>query len=238
VENYHKRRDRHGAAQSLNNLGLVYKTQDKWDEAIDCYEQSLQIKRQLGDIYGEAQSLNNLGLVYNTQGKWNEAIAGYEQSLQTKRQLGDCHGVAQSLGNLGSVYINQGRWDEAIACYEKSLETYRQLGDRHGVGQTLMNFGLLHDRRKQIERATILWREALTYLHPSSPEFQTVQQWLETPSPPRWVNYLLPLAVGGFILFCLVKGYWLLAILGVAIVLWLFRRSIFALAMRASDKRS
>ncbi len=140
--------------------------------------------------------------------------------------------------NLGSVYNNQGKWAEAIACYEQSLETKRQLGDRHGVGQTLMNLGVVHNRRNQIEQARTLWREALTYLHPSSPEFQIVQRWLETPTKPRWVNYLLPLAVGGFILFCLVKGYWLLAILGVAIVLWLFRRSIFAQVKRLSTRSS
>ena len=82
-----------------------------------------------------------------------------------------------------------------------------------------MNLGVVHHQRNHIEQAQTLWRKALTYLHPSSPEFQTVQQWLETSTQPRQVKYLLPLAMGGFIVFCLVKGYWLLAILGVAIVL-------------------
>ncbi len=107
-------------------------------------------------------------------------------------------------------YYDQGKWDEAIACYEKSLEIKHQVGDLHGVRITRKNLGLLHDRRNEIEQAQTFWQEALTYLHPSSPEFQTVQQLLNTPTPPivkpREVNYLLPLAISGFILFCLVKG--------------------------------
>ncbi|WP_310490291.1 hypothetical protein [Chamaesiphon sp. VAR_69_metabat_338] len=66
-----------------------------------------------------------------------------------------------------------------------------------------------------------------SHLSSSPAAFQTVQQWLETPAKPHQVNYLLPLAIGVFILFCLVKGYWLLAIFGVGTILFCFRRSIF-----------
>jgi tetratricopeptide (TPR) repeat protein len=224
-----------GVAQTLNNLGIVYQSQGKWDEAIDCYEQDLEISRRLGDEHCVAQTLNNLGNVYQRQGKWDEAIDCYEQSLEISRRLGDEHGVATTLNNLGNVYDIQGKWEQAIDCYEQSLEIFRRLGDEHGVGITLKNLGLLYDRRNQTEQARILWQEALTYLNPSSPEFQTVQQWLENPSKPRKVNYLLPIAVGCSILFCLVKGYWLLAIFGVAIILFCFRRSIFRRNYDLSD---
>jgi tetratricopeptide (TPR) repeat protein len=219
--------DRHGVAQSLTNLGNVYNDQSKWEEAIACYEQSVETFRQLEDRHGVAQSLMGLGNVYGTQAKWEEAVACYEKSMETFCQLGDRYSIAQTLTNLGNVYNIQGKWDEAIACYQQSLEISRQLGDRHGVGQTLANLGQVYKRFNQVEQARTLWREALTYLHPSSPEFQTVQQWLETPTKPRKVNYLLPLAMGCFILFCLVNGYWLLAIFGVGTILVCFRRSIF-----------
>ncbi len=183
--------------------------------------------QQAGDLKGVAQTLNSLGIVYRSQSKWEQAIDCYEQSLEISRRLGDEHGVAQTLNNLGAVYESQGKWEQAIDCYEQSLEISRRLGDEHGVGITLKNLGRIHARRNQPEQARTLWQEALTYIHPSSPEFQTVKQWLENPSKPRKVNYLLPFAAGCSILFCLVKGYWLLAIFGVGIILFCFRRSIF-----------
>jgi tetratricopeptide (TPR) repeat protein len=177
--------DPHGEAQTLGNLGLAYENQDKLNEAIALYTQSLKIKHQLGDCYGEAQTLGNLGNVYYKQDNPDDAIALYKQSLKIKRELGDYHGEAQTLTNLGVVIHKQGKSDKAISCFQKSLEIFRQLGDPRWEGINLMNLGVVHHQRNHIEQAQTLWRKALTYLHPSSPEFQTVQQWLETSTQPR-----------------------------------------------------
>jgi tetratricopeptide (TPR) repeat protein len=217
------------------NLASFFDRRSIWGDWVITHELVKDCAQQAGNLAGVAQTLNNLGIVYQSQGKWDEAIDCYEQDLEISRRLGDEHGVATTLNNLGNVYDIQGKWDEAIDCYEQSLETKRQLGDEHGVGITLKNLGLLYDRRNQPEKARILWQEALIYLNPTSSDFQTVQQWLENPSKPSKMNYLLPLAVGGSILFCLVKGCWLLAIFGVATILFCFRRSIFRRNYDLSD---
>ncbi len=213
--------DVHGVALTLNNLGSVYANQGKWQEAIASYEQSLQITRELGDVHGVAQTLNNLGIVYANQGKWQEAIASYEQDLKISRELGDVHGVAQTLNNLGNVYLQQGKWQEAIASYEQSLQTKRELGDVHGQGTTLANLGLLYKNRHQPDQAKAHWQEALTKLNPSSPEFQKVQQWLTAlnqPQRPNFTRWLIPLGIAVFLVACLLKGQWLLALGGVVVV--------------------
>ncbi|MGC9083544.1 MAG: tetratricopeptide repeat protein, partial [Anaerolineae bacterium] len=69
--------------------------------------------------------------------------------------------------------------EEAIACYEESLRIKRALGDRHGEGQTLANMGVLYKRQGDLEKARALWREALSKLHPASPDYRTVKGWLE-----------------------------------------------------------
>ncbi len=170
--------DQHGEGQTLNNLGGVYQLQGRWAEAVGAYEQSLRIKRELGDRHGEATTLNNLGVVYRQQGHWAEAIGAYEQDLAICRELGDRHGEGQTLNNLGVVYEKQGRWAEAIAAYEQSLQVYRELGDRHGEGQTLANIGLLFQKQGQKDKAVACWRDALTKLHPDSPEYKTVAGWV------------------------------------------------------------
>jgi tetratricopeptide (TPR) repeat protein len=53
-------------AKTLNNFGLVYYyDQGKWDDAIACYEKSLEIKHQLGDLHGARITLKNLGLLHD-----------------------------------------------------------------------------------------------------------------------------------------------------------------------------
>ena len=170
---------------SLGNLGTVYHYRDRWDEAIECYEQVLAIFRELGDRHSEGTALMNLGLVYRLQGRWSEAIEKFEESLAICRELGDRHGEGQTLGNLGNVYRVQGRWDEAIECYEQDLAICRELGDRHGEGHTLVNAGVLYKQLGQMERAINLWNEALGKLNPESPEHEKVRGWVEDLSTDR-----------------------------------------------------
>ena len=54
----------------------------------------------------------------------------------------------------------------------------REPGDRHGERQTLANLGSLYEQRGDKPHAIELWREALTRLHPDSPEYRQVQEWL------------------------------------------------------------
>jgi tetratricopeptide (TPR) repeat protein len=147
--------DLDGEGATLNNLGMVYDNQARWNDAVACYEQDLAICLELGDRHGEAQTLNNLGIVYVTQGRWDDAIACYQHSLAIKRELGDRHGEGMTLNNLGIVYRKHGQLDDAIADFEQSLAICRELGNRHGEGMTLNNLGLVYDNQGQ-------WNNAIT----------------------------------------------------------------------------
>ncbi|MCS7179397.1 MAG: tetratricopeptide repeat protein [Anaerolineae bacterium] len=160
------------------NLVPFFNLRALWADWEATCKRALEAARRGGDQHGEATTLMNLGSVYSRQGRWEEALEQYEQALETFRALGDRHGEAQTLTNLGSVYLQQGRWEEALEQYEQALEIFRALGDRHGEGQTLMNLGILHKRLGQEEKARALWREALGKLHPDSPEYRRVREWL------------------------------------------------------------
>ncbi|WP_204104457.1 MULTISPECIES: tetratricopeptide repeat protein, partial [Spirulina sp. CCY15215] len=80
----------------LTSLGNAYDSLGDYQQAIALYQQSLEIKRQIGDRGGEANSLGNLGNAYNSLGEYQQAIALYQQSLEIKRQIGDRGGEANS----------------------------------------------------------------------------------------------------------------------------------------------
>ncbi len=136
------------------NLGLVYQSQRKWNEAIDCYQRSLVTYRAIGDQQGIAVTMNCLGLVYQSQGNWDEAIDFYQQSLEIARAIGDQYGIAQTLGNLGVVYKNQGKWDEAIDCYQQSIQISRQIGDPETEANGWYNLGNVQSQLGQLAART------------------------------------------------------------------------------------
>jgi tetratricopeptide (TPR) repeat protein len=108
-------------AQTLMNLGLVYRHQGQWQDAINVYEQSLQIRRDLDDRHGIAETLVNLGNVYIDQGRWEEARGNFEQSLQTLHDLGDRHGEGQTLANLGRLYEKRNQPNQSKTLWQQAL---------------------------------------------------------------------------------------------------------------------
>ena len=122
--------------------------------------------------------------MYQFQGRWDDAIAAFERSLAICRTLGNRHGEGITLINLGIVYGRQERWADAIAAFEQALAIFRTLGDRHGEGQTLNNLGVLYERQGDTERAATLYAEALSKLHPDSPEYRRLAAELRGDAAP------------------------------------------------------
>ncbi|MFB2881135.1 tetratricopeptide repeat protein [Floridanema aerugineum] len=68
--------DRFNEAAYLDYLGVVYRRQNKYAQAIDYHQQSLALFRQLKTPRSEAIVLCNLGMAYLGQ-------EGYEQALNS-----------------------------------------------------------------------------------------------------------------------------------------------------------
>jgi tetratricopeptide (TPR) repeat protein len=63
------------------SLGNAYDALGEYQRAIDFHQQSLKIKREIGDRHGEANSLGNLGAAYCSLGNYQRAIDFQQQSL-------------------------------------------------------------------------------------------------------------------------------------------------------------
>jgi tetratricopeptide (TPR) repeat protein len=74
-------------ALSLHQLGMIAQDQGDYEMARRLYEQSLEIRRQLGDQAGMAFSLGQLGVLAQDQGDHATARRLYEQSLKIFERL-------------------------------------------------------------------------------------------------------------------------------------------------------
>ncbi|WP_017306854.1 NB-ARC domain-containing protein [Spirulina subsalsa] len=72
---------------SLTSLGNAYNSLGRYQEAIAFYEQSLEIKREIGNRGGEATSLIVLGNLYQKTGKIKEGFAASQQAQLILQEL-------------------------------------------------------------------------------------------------------------------------------------------------------
>ena len=78
-----------GIGSALGNLGNVYCSLGKYNQAIEHYQKLLDIAQKIGDRATEGGTLGNLGIAYKCLGKYNKAIDYYQQLWNIARELED-----------------------------------------------------------------------------------------------------------------------------------------------------
>jgi tetratricopeptide (TPR) repeat protein len=153
-------------AKALNAAGYLALSRGDHQTARSLLEESLTIRRQLGEQTGIAISLSNLGAAANQQGDHAAAGSYLEESLAIRRRLGDRVDIAVSLNDLAGTAVQQGDYARARSLLEESLAIRRQLGDKVGIAVSLNNLGMAAIRsgdhagaRPLLEESLVLCRE-------------------------------------------------------------------------------
>ena len=92
-------------ADSYDNIGSVYERQGKYEEALDQYRRSLEIKtRVFGQDHPDvAASYENIGLVFKEQGELEKAKVRFQQAWDIRRtKLGANHALTNKSERLAA----------------------------------------------------------------------------------------------------------------------------------------
>ena len=139
--------------QYHNNLGVIYRSVDRFDEAVSCYQTAIKLTpdnaeahSNLGAVWrarGEFEAAIgccrdairlspdaeegyfNLALTYQAMGLSTEAICAYRQVLKTNPK----HAVAWH--NSGTALLNQNRFDQAAVCFNRALAIASSYPEAH-----------------------------------------------------------------------------------------------------------
>jgi len=133
--------DKKWESKAWSYIGIVSWMNGKYDKAIECHVEALELREALGDPLLQAYSLNNIGLVHFYMGNFIEAEKVYRASLAKFVLLANKSGESAAYTNLGLVNRYQGEHDSAIYYYTKSLELDKKSGDQSGVATCYNNLG-------------------------------------------------------------------------------------------------
>jgi tetratricopeptide (TPR) repeat protein len=148
-------------AKALTGAGNLAHNLGDYTMARSRFEESLRLRRGLGDKQGIATALNDLGWTAWRQGDYTAARALSEEGLALWRELGDKQGIATALTNLGWVAHHQGDYAAAHALHQESLVLRRELGNTWSIAFSLANLGWTIHKQGDYGRATVLLEEAV-----------------------------------------------------------------------------
>lgn len=93
-----------------------------YSQALDYYQQALEIREEVNDRPGLAATLNNLGTTYMYAGKLNQALEYFERARVLSEELNDANELASSLLWIGEIYLYKGQYERALYYLNQSLE--------------------------------------------------------------------------------------------------------------------
>lgn len=113
----------HLIATALNGLGVTHRSLGHWGEAIESFEQALDLAS--GDRCRESAVRINLGSIEVDRGRYQHALDQLRRSVDTSRGgNGDpaCRHLPAALNSLAILYGRLGRHRIAAATYEEAID--------------------------------------------------------------------------------------------------------------------
>jgi tetratricopeptide (TPR) repeat protein/predicted Ser/Thr protein kinase len=144
-------------AAILQAMGIAYRMLNKPGEALKNYQDSLAIKKQIGDKRGAGASLEEIAQVQDTMGNSTAALASFKESLAIRSEIGDKGGIANTYIDMGGFYHDHGKRDEALKYFNDALTIERDLGDESYQALCLNAIGSIHLDKGE-------YQDALTFL--------------------------------------------------------------------------
>jgi CHAT domain-containing protein len=136
-------------------------TRGDWRAAIESFQQSLDLARQLKDDSLLAHSLVGLSHAYFELAEADRALSLAEEGLAAARRAGNRRLEAWALDQIGNAYYYPGDFARALENFQASLTIMREVGDRFGEATALKDIGIMYKYLGQYDEAIVFLHEAL-----------------------------------------------------------------------------
>jgi hypothetical protein len=140
-------------ARIYNDFGEFYSNAQQPQAAIDWFEKSLHLKKEIGDRAGMAISNGCLGrcILYSWKEEWtffsqhaDRARESFEQDEALSIELGDFRGQLMMPSHLGHLALLQNQGTEAEVAYQRALTLARAQNDTYSQAFALQGLLLAH----------------------------------------------------------------------------------------------
>ncbi len=131
----------------------------KYEQAQALFEESLALRRKVGDKRDIAISLSELARVARTTGSYTALRIRSAERRVLEQELGDRRGVAASLEALACAEMAEGNIVQAAQHYWEALGRFEGIGDVEGVTACLEGCAVLESERgNYVQAVRILGR--------------------------------------------------------------------------------
>ncbi|UCG90399.1 MAG: tetratricopeptide repeat protein, partial [Candidatus Heimdallarchaeota archaeon] len=136
----------------LTTKAFISMLKANWDQSQEYAQQSLALRRKLGDKVAIADSFQLFGLIFESKGDWDQALNYHQQSLDLREELDNKQTIATSLNNVGRMYVGKDN-NKALEYCERSLSIHKDFGNKLLIIETLETIGWINRLKGELSLA-------------------------------------------------------------------------------------
>lgn len=172
-------------AQSLNDLGALFRSQGKYSRAVGLLETAVRILDRNAPQTLACSVFNNLGNTYFEVGKHGEASTYIDRAvaLAESGKCEDRSDLGYTLNSLGRIHLQRKEFNKAEAVFQRAASTFADtLGPQHpDYALALANLAGEYQRQRRFAEALLLLELAVGILECSfGPEAPMLATTLHT----------------------------------------------------------
>lgn len=144
-------------ARLFNNLAILYRKRNDYEQAIRLYKRSLAMKTLIHDTLGQAATHQNLGLLFSHQAQLDSALFHLRQARAFYQHLNHPQGTLEATTALGGIFLNTAHWEEAKTAYREALDMLKLTPQSNEKQNIYYGLGKIAQQDEN-------WEEAIAYL--------------------------------------------------------------------------
>ncbi len=166
-QDYRKANDAVGEMLTLKRMGVVYREQNKFIEAIDAHTAGFDIANSIADTLEMIQNLNNIGTNYRRMSMMHDASTFHYKALTLCDKYSDTTSIVNrknkvvSLNGIGNISLRLDDYTTADSVFRLALKGERELGSALGQAINYANIGSIFERNGQLDSAWVYYRNSL-----------------------------------------------------------------------------
>jgi CHAT domain-containing protein/Tfp pilus assembly protein PilF len=154
--------DKNLMATAIRAQGAVLFRQNKVEQAIQLYKQSLEVCQQSCSKQNIVNSSVNLAQAYTRQGDYGEALAHLKRAEPLLADLNNRQSAASFFNVSGEVNKYIGDFSAALAAYQQALALFQADNNEAGITGIQLNIGTVYETVGEYQQAQGYFQKALS----------------------------------------------------------------------------
>ena len=141
-------------------IGNLFHRQDRFADAMVCYERAHQALILLGDADGILSAIHNKAVTLTTLNNFRDALAAYKEARRLAFDRGLDQAVGQADYNIAWLYYLRGEYSRAIELLHAAAAAAKETGDAYHAALSLLDLSEIYlelnlsvDAREMAEQA-------------------------------------------------------------------------------------